>query len=170
MTRPTATFAAVALAGVLFLLPVAADAGADDAAQIKALEEQYVAAVNAKDVDAIMKVYVPNESFVVFDAVPPRQYVGAAALRKDWEGFLATAKGPLKLTITDLAADADGSLGYCRSIQRYTGTGADGKPFDLTVRQTDVYGKVDGQWHIVHQHISFPVDLGTGKPDLSSKP
>jgi ketosteroid isomerase-like protein len=63
-----------------------------------------------------------------------------ARLRKDWEGFLATTKGPLKLTITDLAADADGSLGYYRSIQRYTGTGTDGKPFDLTVRQTDVYG------------------------------
>jgi ketosteroid isomerase-like protein len=122
-TRPIATFAAgAAFAGVLSLLPVAADAGADDVAQIKAVEDQYAAAVNAKDVDAIMKVYVPSESLVLFDAVPPRQYVGAGAVRKDWEGFLATTKGPLELTVTDLACDADASLGYCRSIQRYTGT------------------------------------------------
>jgi hypothetical protein len=47
MTRPTATFAAGVLAGLLSLLPVAADAGADDVAQIKALEEQFAAAVSA---------------------------------------------------------------------------------------------------------------------------
>jgi ketosteroid isomerase-like protein len=87
MTRPIATFAGAAPAGVLSLSPVAADAGADDVAQIKALEEQYAAAVNAKDLDAIMKVYEPNESLVVFDAVPPRQYVGAAALRKASQGL-----------------------------------------------------------------------------------
>jgi ketosteroid isomerase-like protein len=171
MTKPVATFAAgAAFAGVLSLLPVAADAGADDVAQIKVVEDQYAAAVNAKDVDAIMKVYVPSESLVLFDAVPPRQYVGAVAVRKDWQGFLATTKGPLKLTVTDLACDADASLGYCRSIQRYTGTDTKDKPFDLTGRQTDVYGKVDGRWLIVHQHLSFPVDLDTGKPDFTSKP
>ena len=31
--------------------------------------------------DAIMKVYVPNESLVIFDIIPPRQYVGAKAFR-----------------------------------------------------------------------------------------
>jgi ketosteroid isomerase-like protein len=45
---------------------------------------------------------------------------------------------------------ASPSTHYCRSIQRYTGTDTNGKPFDLTVRQTDVYGKVDGRWLIVH--------------------
>jgi ketosteroid isomerase-like protein len=170
VTKPIVTFAAGALAGILSLLPAVANPGAEDVAQIKAQEEQYGAAVNAKDLDAIMKAYVPGETVVVFDALPPRQYVGAVALRKDWADFLAATKGPLKLTITDVACDANGSLGYCRSIQRYAGTDTKDKPFDLTVRQTDVYGKVDGRWVIVHQHISFPVDLGTGKPDFSSKP
>jgi len=170
MARPTATFVAGAFASVLSLLPVAADAGADDVAQIKAVEDQFAAAVNAKDVDAIMKVYVPSENLFLFDALPPRQYVGAAAVRKDWEDFLATTKGPLKLTVTNVACDADVSLGYCRSIQEYTGTDTKGKPFDVTVRQTDVDRKVDGRWLIVHQHISFPVDLATGKPDFTSKP
>jgi ketosteroid isomerase-like protein len=117
-----------------------------------------------------MKAYVPGESLFVFDVVPPRQYVGAAAYRKDWEGFLATVKGPLKFTITDLAVAADRSLGYSRSIQRYTGTDANGKPIDVTVRVTDIYRKIDGLWLIEHEHESVPVDLGTGKPDFTSKP
>ncbi len=67
-------------------------ASPSDDAQIRALESRFAAALNAKDVDAIMKAYVPGESLVVFDVVPPRQYVGAAAYRKDWEGFLAQLK------------------------------------------------------------------------------
>jgi uncharacterized protein (TIGR02246 family) len=170
MTRQAATFFAGAFASILSLLPIVAVAAADDVAQIKALEERFAAAVTAKDVDAIMKVYVPGESLVVFDVVPPRQYVGAAAYRKDWEGVLSTVKGPLKFTLTDLAADADGSLGYSHSIQRYIFTDTKGKPIDVTVRVTDIYRKIDGRWLIEHEHESFPVDLGTGKPDFSSKP
>jgi hypothetical protein len=27
-----------------------------------------------------------------------------------------------------------------------------------------------GNWLVVHEHVSIPVDLDTGKPDLASKP
>jgi len=37
-------------------------------------------------------------------------------------------------------------------------------------RVTDVYRKIKGNWLIVREHVSVPVDLNTGKPDLSSKP
>jgi hypothetical protein len=36
-------------------------AASSDEASIRALENRYVAAVNAKDVSAVMKVYVPDE-------------------------------------------------------------------------------------------------------------
>jgi ketosteroid isomerase-like protein len=42
-------------------------------------EDRFVAAFKAKDVDAIMKVYAPGQALVVFDAIPPRQYVGVSA-------------------------------------------------------------------------------------------
>ena len=55
--------------------------------------QRLVAAVNTKDLDGIMKYYVPDnvpgETLVVFDGIPPRQYVGAAAFRQDWANFLA---------------------------------------------------------------------------------
>jgi ketosteroid isomerase-like protein len=51
--------------------------------------QRLVAAVNAKDINSIMAYYTPDESLLVFDAVLPRQYAGATAFRKDWEGFLA---------------------------------------------------------------------------------
>jgi ketosteroid isomerase-like protein len=48
--------------------------------------------------------------------------------------------------------------------------GQDGNALDITVRITDVYRKINGKWLAVHEHVSWPVDLATGKADLSSKP
>jgi ketosteroid isomerase-like protein len=126
---------------------------------------------NAKDVNGIMAVYLPDETLLVFDVVPPRQYVGAKAYRKDWENFLSTLKGPEQLQISDLAVETDGKSGWGHSIQHIGGTDTKGQPIDLTVRVTDVYRKVKGNWLIVlHEHVSIPVDLDTGKPDPLSKP
>jgi uncharacterized protein (TIGR02246 family) len=166
--RTAATFPLM-IAAAFWVQPAAAQPASDEA-KIRALEAQFAAAFNAKDVDAIMKVYVPDESLVVFDVVPPRQYVGAKAYRKDWQDFFGSVKGPLKFEISDLSVATDGRLGYGHSIQRVNWTDSKGQPIDLTVRVTDVYRKIKGNWLIVHEHVSVPVDLETGKPDLSSKP
>jgi ketosteroid isomerase-like protein len=160
--------ATVAVAGCLAMLP--ARANSTDEAAIRALESQFSKAFNAKDVDAIMKVYVPGESLLVFDVVPPRQYAGAKAYRKDWEDLLGMFSGPVKFELSDLHVFADGTTGYGYSIQHLAGTDTKGQPIDLTVRVTDGYRKVKGRWLIAHEHVSVPVDLATGKPDLASKP
>jgi ketosteroid isomerase-like protein len=159
----------LAVAIVAALCPTVHAAQSDEA-QIRALESRFAAAVNAKDVNDIMKVYIPDESLVVFDVVPPRQYVGADAYRKDWEGFLTQLMGPAKFGITDLHVFTAGPLGYSHSIQHVQGTDTKNQPIDLTVRVTDVYRKIKNDWLIVHEHVSVPVDLDADKPDLSSKP
>jgi hypothetical protein len=81
-----------------------------------------------------MKVYVPDESLVVFDLIPPRQYLGANAYRKDWADFLAIFSGPPKFDITDVSIAAEGNLGFSHSVQRVRGTDTKGQPvriFDL---------------------------------------
>lgn len=143
-------------------------AGSADETAIRALESRFAAAVTARDIDAVMKVYTPD--VLVFDVIPPRQYAGAAAYRKDWEGFFGWIKGPMKFEIADLRVVAAGTLGYSHSIQRVTGSDTKGQPVDLTVRVTDIYRKVRGHWLIEHEHVSIPVDLDTGKPDMTSKP
>jgi ketosteroid isomerase-like protein len=170
MKREILRFLALAVVTTLAGLPLAPPALADAKAEIKALEDQLLAAFKAKDVDGIMKAYMPDQSLVVFDVVPPRQYVGAAAYRKDWQEFLALFTGPITVERSDLEIVADHNLGYGHSIWRQAGTDKAGKALDLTVRVTDVYRKIKGRWLIVHEHVSVPVDLDSGKPDLSSKP
>jgi uncharacterized protein (TIGR02246 family) len=169
MSRYIAT-AFVAVVAAFSAIPAVGQAKSEDEARIEALVAALTTAVNAKDVDAIMKVYVPDESLVVFDIIPPRQYVGAKAFRTNTENFVALFKGPMKFEVSDLHIEADGTLGYSHSIQHVSGTDAKGQPIDLTWRDTAAYRKIGGNWLIVHEHGSVPVDLATGKPDLASKP
>jgi uncharacterized protein (TIGR02246 family) len=146
----------------------AACAASADEDQIRALQAKVAAAISAKDVDAIMTGYAPD--VYVFDVVPPRAYVGKAAWRADWAGVIKNTPGPMSLTVEDLAVSADGEIGYSHAIDHYVNTLADGSKADMLIRASDVYRKIDGRWLIVEEHLSVPVDLATGKPDLLSKP
>lgn len=163
---PALALATVVLSFAAFAHP----SKTDGRAAIEALEDRFSAAVNGKDVDAIMKVYAPGRDLFVYDVAPPRQYVGAEAYRKDWKSFLDTFKGPVKFAISDLSIDVAGTMAYSHSAQHMTGTDTKGKPVDFTVRVTDVYRDMGGEWRIVHEHVSVPVDMDTGKPDMKSAP
>lgn len=160
----------LAVAAFTAMLALANLARADDKADIAALEKRVSAGIEAKDADAIMANYVPGDSLVVFDIIPPRQYVGWDAYKKDWAGVVGGCADSPKFEISDLDISADRKLAYSHSIQHLTCTDAKGNKLDMTMRATDVYRKVNGKWLIVHEHYSAPIDLATGKADLTSKP
>lgn len=145
-------------------------AQSNDEKAIRALNERFAAAVNARDINKIMSVYIPGESLFVFDAIPPRQYVGAKAYRKDYEEFLGLFPGPVKFQTNDLSITAAGTLAFSHRIDTWDLTDKKGNPVKLVFRMTDVYRKLNGRWLIVHEHISWPVDPETGKADFLSKP
>jgi uncharacterized protein (TIGR02246 family) len=149
-----------------------ARAQSNDEKQIRALEDQFAAAASAKDLDAIMKVYVPDNDLFVFDVGVPRQHVGWDDYKKDWHDFLAMLSGPIKFTVSDVSVMSDGKIAYGHNIQHLSGAMADGSPMEMTVRVTDVYRKIDGKWLIVQEHVSVPIDFSSGKPvpDMMSKP
>jgi len=146
----------------------AAKPGPSDRAQIAALEKAFAAAVETKDAGKVMAFYAKKGLFV-FDVVPPRAYPSWDAYKKDWEGLFAEAKGPVKIDISDLAIEVSGAMAYSHSIQVLSYEGKTG-PTAPVVRVSDVYRKDGGKWRIVHEHVSVPVDLDTGKADLQSKP
>ncbi len=151
---------------------VPARAQSKDEQAIRALEDQFAAAASAKNLDAIMKVYVPGSELFVFDVGVPRQHVGWEDYKKDWQDYLALFKGPIKFTVSDLSVMSDGKIAYGHSIQQVSGTGTDGTSMDMAVRVTDVYRKIDGKWLIVQEHVSVPIDFTSGRPlpDMMSKP
>jgi ketosteroid isomerase-like protein len=155
-----------AACGLALAASAAQAAPASDAAQIRALEARYVAAVRAKNLDGIMRGYAPGVR--VFDVAPPREYDGIDAYKADWGGFLAGVAGPLTFNLSDLNIETGGGLAYATSIQSWNWTDPNGVSHSLTTRVTDVYRKGGGAWEIVHEHVSVPVDLVSGQGDLAS--
>jgi len=164
----------VALVGAIALLVIGRQsisiAKESDEAEIRAMEAQMIKDFGAKDLDKGLAPYLQDETLFIFDAIPPRQYVGIKAWRADNEGFIGLFQGPMRVEMSDLSVTTDGKLGFGHNVQHVTGTGKDGKPIDLTLRVSDSYKKIKGKWTIVEEHLSFPVDVTTGKADLSSKP
>jgi uncharacterized protein (TIGR02246 family) len=145
------------------------DTTAQDQAAIKALEDKFTAAFNAKDTKAIMALYVPDQSLIVFDASVPLQYTGGDAYTKDWNNFWLMFPGTASFTLSDLDITVGGNVAYSHSIQHVSATDKKGKKTAMTVRVTDGYKKVNGQWLISHEHVSVPVNFMTMKPDLNAK-
>jgi ketosteroid isomerase-like protein len=164
----------------LLLTPMAAFAESkqDDEAAIRKLEDRFGKAFAAKDLDGIMAGYWSDSRLFVYDAIPPREYVGIEAYRDDFHEFLAMFDGPIKFEISNLAIDVEGDMAWSHSIQRTVGVASDhgpkwapkGQPLDMTFRITDVYRKMKGKWLVVHEHVSWPVDGDTLKADIAAKP
>lgn len=127
-------------------------------------------ATKTSDEAAIMKCYMPGKDLFVFDVTPPRQHVGWEDYKKDWGDLYAAFPGPLHDEIRDLNITAEGNLAYSHHIESGYFTRKNGSRLDIAVRVTDAYRKVNGNWVIVQEHVSVPVDIDTGKSDLLSKP
>jgi len=149
-----------------------AQAQSKDEQEIRALESKFAMAFAAKDVDAIMKFYAPGDQLLVFDLITLRQYAGWDAYKKDWRDTFAMMKDTPEFDTRDLSVTTDGKLARSHSIQHAKWTGTDGSPFEMTVRVTDCYKKIEGKWMIVLEHVSVPLDMNGPKPvpDLMSKP
>ncbi|MCU1285990.1 MAG: hypothetical protein JWO13_2340 [Acidobacteriales bacterium] len=125
-------------------------------------------AIQSKDLNAIMAIYDPD--VIAYDIAPPLQYVGAAAYRKTWAGFLDMYDGPLDVEFRDLRISASGDLAVTYSLERISGKLKDGTHADLWFRVSDVYSKKTGKWLITHEHVSVPIDFASGKAALDLKP
>lgn len=137
--------------------------------QIRNLLARWEEAFRAKDVTAVMSVYAPRE-VVAFDIVPPLAKVGRDAYRQNYEEFFAMFSGPLTVELRDLRIVAAGDVAFLHCFDRMSGTLHSGEPFDLWLRVTSGLRKIDGEWRIIHDHVSVPTNFETGTAALDLSP
>jgi len=155
--------AIVAMATLVLNFGVNANAAGSAKDQITEIENKAAAATTT---DEAMKYF--DDNIVLYDVFPGLQYKGAAAVRAHEDDFFGNATD-IKDEITDLDVVTDGKLGMARSIQHFTWKDKAGKPQEATLRVTDVYHRVNGEWKIFHSHVSAPVDPKTGQGLMNLK-
>jgi uncharacterized protein (TIGR02246 family) len=143
---------------------------ANNEVEIRKVLDQWAKAFHARDLNGIMSIYEPGDALVSYDIVPPLQYSGYEAYKKDYQEFLDQFQGPVDIEYRDLKIVAGDTVAFSRGLERMTGTLKSGQKFDTWVRFTECYRKTHGRWLAIHDHISVPVDLDTGKAVLDAKP
>lgn len=164
------TCAALALLVGCARQPSAAQKAADDKADIQNLLDHWKKAFEARDLDGVISMYAPGDALTAFDVVPPLEHKGVDAYRKDYANFFAQFSGPLKVELRDPHLEVSGDLALAYGLERMSGKLKDGTPVDIWLRYTGGFKRIDGQWRDIHDHVSVPVDMATGKARLDLKP
>ncbi len=138
-----------------------------DEAQIRALIDARVRAVEAKDITAALAAVAA--SVVLFDVVTPLHSRGVRAERARLEEWVATFEGPIGYELRDLVIVTDDTVAFSHALHHYSGKTRAGA-LDMWMRATTGYRKSDDVWRVTHEHQSTPFDPTSGKASLDLDP
>ena len=141
---------------------------ASDEAQLRQLIEQWTQALYAKDLNTLMSYYAPD--ILTFDILPPLQYQGVEAYRKNFEAWFAGVQGPIEYETRDLRIVTSEEVAFCHSLNRVRSTRTTGETTETWVRVTVGFRKIGGTWRITHEHVSVPCDMETSQALLDLQP
>lgn len=131
---------------------------AEIVAMEKAVEKNYNEEF-IKDPDNPLRYYADSEDISFIDILAPGQYHGEDV--RNWFNFIGP-KFVGDLYLKNMHVYAKGTTGFVYMNQIYKIPGPNNTPIYWVMRQTDVVEKINGQWKILHTHLSFaadPVDL-----------
>jgi ketosteroid isomerase-like protein len=139
-----------------------------DEAAVHAVLESMARAVRAGNVDAMLDQCA--EDIVTFDLVAPIKHEGADAIRPLWLQALAAFEPPIDYDFQQLHIEVDGDVAFARCLNRFGGTRRDGAEVVNWMRSTFALRRLQGRWKVVHEHVSVPFDMGSGKALLELHP
>ncbi len=128
--------------------------------EVRALLENWSEAARMKNIDRLMSLYSPD--IVYFDVVPPLQFVGSDAVRKNFLRWFDGYENSIGLEIGGSSIVVNGDTAAAFMLIRASGTLKDGRELAYWVRATVCCQRSNHSWVITHEHISLPVDFKTG--------
>ena len=137
-------------------------------AAIRELIDGFVKAIRGKDIDGVMSVFAPE--VISFDLGPPLQHGGGETFKKRWKELFESFQGPIDYEVRDVSITAGDDVAFSHSLNRISGTMTNGRKSDRWLRWTVCYRKTNGNWLIIHEQVSVPVDVRNGKAMLDLKP
>lgn len=135
-------------------------------AEIRERIDTSAKAFRAKDIDALMAHYAPDT--VTFDLLP-LQMQSADAYRKNFKAWFESLQGPIDYEVRDLSITTRDDIAFCHYLGHVRTTAKTGEKRDYWVRVTAGFQNMNGQWLIIHEHVSVPfVNMETLQAALAS--
>ena len=141
---------------------------ADDEAEIRVVLAAIAEAVRERDVDAMLAHCAPE--LASFDLVPPLKHEGPDAISRIWANTFASFEGQVEFDQHYLELFVGDEVAFARSLNRFGGTQRGGAPSISWLCATLGLKKISGRWKLIHQHVSVPYDMDSGKALLGLEP
>jgi ketosteroid isomerase-like protein len=136
--------------------------------EIRELHAHWFEVAAAKDLDGAMSHIA--EDVLSYEHGVPLQYQGIAAVRSVCRAGFELAAGEFEWTVPDLKVFVRDDLAVAFGLNRME-TRPPGKPAHVSFsRGTRVFQKIEGEWKLIHQHVSFPFDPTTGRARVDLTP
>ncbi|GGK69935.1 hypothetical protein Sme01_28190 [Sphaerisporangium melleum] len=132
-----------------------------DEAQIRRQVGKIIDALRDKDLETLKSVYAAE--VVSFDVEPPLQHVGVEAKARNWANVFLFFE-TVRYEIRDLTLTVGDDVAFGYAFARLGGTLKNGTATSgMWVRVTYGLRKIDDLWLIVHDQVSVPLDITSGK-------
>jgi ketosteroid isomerase-like protein len=90
---------------------------------------------------------------------------------ENWIAVFTLFQPPIGVEMRDVTITVGDDVAFGRGFNRLSGTLKNGTTsHGFWVRATYCFRKIDGNWHIVHDHASAPLDPASGKALLNLEP
>jgi ketosteroid isomerase-like protein len=119
------------------------------ATEIRAVHEEWTDRTAAKDLDALFEHIAPD--IVSYEQAGSLQYVGMADVREVCRKGLNSSPGRIDFDTPCLTIEVGGDLAVSWGLDRIVADGSETRS-----RGTRVFRRQNGQWMMVHQHLSVP--------------
>jgi uncharacterized protein (TIGR02246 family) len=132
-----------------------------EANKVREIIEAWAAGVRARDIDAVLRHHA--QDLLMFDVVGPIRLQGLDEYRRTWlEQFFPWHGETGRFELIDLKVSAGADVAFAASLLECAGT-EEGKRVSFTLRLTIGLEKRNGEWIIVHEHHSQPLDVDTAR-------
>jgi ketosteroid isomerase-like protein len=120
----------------------------DDRAELAKLEEEWMARMQARDMDRLEELVAPGFRFTAIHLNPEPMS------REQWMGAARDGYTIISFAFEHMDIDVFGDTGVIHA--RYSQVASyEHTPLSNVFRLTDVWSRIDGQWRVVVRHSSI---------------
>jgi ketosteroid isomerase-like protein len=130
--------------------------------------EQWFDEAAAKDTDAVM-AHIARDA-VSYEHDAPLQYVGVDAIREVCQRGFDAQLDDFRWDIPDLKVIVRDDIAVTWGLNAMRSRDPGGQTMESFSRGTRIFQKIDGEWKMIHQHVSFPYDPETGQAVTDLRP
>lgn len=121
---------------------------------VRDIHDGWFADTKAKNLDGIMSHIAAD--IVSYEHEAPLEYLGVDKVREMCRSGLEQTTGQVTWTVPELSVVARDDLAVAWGLNRMTAQMPDGTLAEEWSRGTRVFRRENGEWTMVHQHVSYP--------------